>query len=114
MVSPHGIYSKLSVVLGSPPHLTYIDDFLHVIPSRLLTPEETLKTREINQKKFTIFHNWELWAMDVDIWRVVAVTLEKKVAIVVMFTYRVVALSFSSAKNVGRTKMTGLLELFMW
>ena len=52
--------------------------------------------------------------MDVDIWRVVAVTLEKKVAIVVMFTYRVVALSFSSAKNVGRTKMTGLLELFMW
>ena len=36
--------------------LTHIDDFLHVIPSRLLTPEETLKTREMNQKKFTTFH----------------------------------------------------------
>ena len=36
--------------------LTHIDDFLHVIPSRLLTPDETLKTREMNQKKFTTFH----------------------------------------------------------
>lgn len=32
----------------------------------------------------------------------VAVTLEKKVAIVVMFMYREVALSFSSARKVGK------------
>ena len=41
-------------------------------------------------------------------WRVVAVTLEKKVAMVVIFTYRVVALSFSSARNVGRAKKVAL------
>ena len=41
-------------------------------------------------------------------WRVVAVTLEKKVAIVVIFTYRVVALSFSSARNVGRAEEAAL------
>ena len=81
--------------------LTHIDDFLHVIPSRLLTPDDTLNTSEMNQKKFTAFHRVE-WVMDIDIWSVVAVTLEKNVAIVVMFTYRVVALSFSSARNVGR------------
>ena len=81
--------------------LTHIDDFLHVIPSRLLTPDDTLNTREMNQKKFTAFHRVE-WVIEIDIWRVVAVTLEKNVAIVVMFTYRVVALSFSSARNVGR------------
>ena len=41
-------------------------------------------------------------------WRVVAVTLEKKVAMVVIFTYRVVALSFSSARNVGRAETVAL------
>ena len=35
--------------------LTHIDDFLHVIPSKLLTPDETLNTIDRNQKKFTIF-----------------------------------------------------------
>ena len=39
--------------------LTPIDDFLHVIPSRLLTPDDTLNTREMNQKKFTAFHRVE-------------------------------------------------------
>ena len=34
--------------------------------------------------------------------RVVAVTLEKKVAMVVILTYRMVALSFSSARKVGK------------
>ena len=36
--------------------MTHIDDFLHVIPSKLLTPDETLNTSDRNQKKFTIFH----------------------------------------------------------
>ena len=35
--------------------MTHIDDFLHVIPSKLLTPEETLNTSDKNQKRFTIF-----------------------------------------------------------
>lgn len=33
---------------------TYIEDFLHVIPSMLLTAEETLNTSDRNQKKLTI------------------------------------------------------------
>lgn len=32
---------------------TYIEDFLQVKPSKLFTPEETLNTRDKNQKKFT-------------------------------------------------------------
>ena len=39
--------------------LTYIDDFHHVIPSKLLTPDETLNTSDKNQKKFTIFSRSE-------------------------------------------------------
>ena len=35
--------------------MAHIDDFLHVIPSKLLTPDETLNTSDRNQKKFTIF-----------------------------------------------------------
>ena len=81
--------------------MTYIDDFLHVIPSKLLTPDETLNTSDRNQKKFTTFSRSE-GLSEIDICRVVAVTLEKNVAIVVIFTYRVVALSFSSARNCGR------------
>ena len=40
-------------------HATHIDDFLHVLPSKLLTPDETLNTRDKNQKKFTIFSRSE-------------------------------------------------------
>ena len=42
--------------------------------------------------------------IEIDIWRVVAVTLEKNVAIVVMFTYLNVVLSFSSTRNVGSAR----------
>ena len=82
-------------------HHTHIFDFRHVIPSRLLTPDETLNTSDINQNKFTTSHTVLPAFIDKDVWRVVAVTLEKNVAIVVMLTYRVVALSFSSARNIG-------------
>ena len=84
--------------------MSHIDDFLHVIPSKLLTPDETLNTSDRNQKKFTTFSRSE-GLSEIDICRVVAVTLEKNVAIVVIFTYRVVALSFSSARNCGRAKV---------
>ena len=80
---------------------TYILDFRHVIPSRLLTPDETLNTSDMNQNKFTTSHTELPAFMDRDVWRAVAVTLEKNVAIVVMLTYRVVDLSFSSARNIG-------------
>ena len=30
-----------------------MDDFLHDIPRRLLIPDDTLNTREMNQKKLT-------------------------------------------------------------
>ena len=35
---------------------THILDFRHVIPSRLLTPDETLNTSDMNQNKFTTSH----------------------------------------------------------
>lgn len=81
----------------------YTDDFRQVIPIRLLIPEETLKTNDINQKRFTrppssVSVLWnEYWSVD-------AVTLEKKVAIVVIFTYRFVAFSSSEEMKVGKTK----------
>ena len=81
----------------------YIDDFLHVIPSRLLIADETLKTNDNSQKKLTTLPN-DVFESGSENCRVVAVTLEKNVAMVVIFTYRVVALSFSSARNVGRAK----------
>ena len=65
----------------------------------------TITVSDINQKKFTLAHNMGGSVIEIDIWRVVAVTLEKNVAIVVMLTYRVVALSFSSARNMGRAIM---------
>ena len=77
-------------------HDSYIDDFLHDIPSILLIAEETLKTNDMNQKKLTMLPNG-VCESGRENWRVVAVTLEKKVAIVVILMYRVVALSFSSA-----------------
>ena len=58
--------------------LTHIDDFLHVIPSRLLTPDDTLNTREMNQKKFTAFHrvDWRYRLLDVQIHAVQVVRLD--------------------------------------
>ena len=73
------------------------------MPSRLLIAEETLKTNDKNQNKLTTLPNG-VFESGSEYWRVVAVTLEKKVAIVVIFTYRVVALSFSSARNAGRAE----------
>lgn len=63
---------------------TYIEDFLHVIPNKLLTPDETLNTRERNQKRFTAELRVEPVVMEN--WSVVAVTLEKKVAIAVILS----------------------------
>ena len=80
---------------------THIFDFRHVIPSKLLTPDETLNTSDMNQNKLTTSHTVLPAFMDKDVWRAVAVTLEKNVAIVVILRYRVVALSFSSARNIG-------------
>ena len=92
-------------------HATHIDDFLHVIPSKLLTPDETLNTIDRNQKKFTIFQSGEFGSINIEVCRVVAVTLEKNVAIVVMLTYRVVSLSFSSARNVGKARMFAFVKV---
>lgn len=76
--------------------ITHIDDFRHVKPSRLLTADDTLNTSDRNQKRLTT----PLSESDASVcngayvnWSVVAVTLEKKVAIVVRLTYRVVSLS---------------------
>lgn len=33
--------------------ITYTRDLRHVTPNKLLTPEETLNTSDINQKRFT-------------------------------------------------------------
>lgn len=82
-------------------HDSYIDDFLHDIPNILLIAEETLKTNDRNQKKLTTLPNMVL-EFGSENWSVVAVTLEKKVAMVVILTYRMVALSFSSARKVGK------------
>lgn len=65
-------------------YITYIEDFLHVIPSKLLIPAETLKTRDRNQNRFTTPPKAELVCVNEN-WSVVAVTLEKNVAIVVMW-----------------------------
>ena len=87
---------------------THIFDFRHVIPSGLLTPDETLNTSDMNQNKFTTSHTVLPAFIDKDVWRAVAVTLEKNVAIVVMLTYRVVALSFSSERNIGSAEKSGI------
>ena len=102
LVVSYLVFGSIGKCIRSGQKLTHIDDLLHVIPSRLLTPDETLNTSDMNQKKFTAFHRDDC-VKEIDICRVVAVTLEKNVAIVVMFTYRVVALSFSSARNIGRS-----------
>lgn len=76
---------------------------------RLLTPEETLKTFETNQKRFTKAPSVVplLWKENCS---VVAVTLEKKVAMVVMLTYCVVAASFSSARKEGNAMESTLVH----
>ena len=77
------------------------------MPSRLLIADETLKSNDKSQKKLTMLPNG-VFESGSENCRVVAVTLEKKVAMVVIFTYRVVVLSFSSARNVGRAKEVAL------
>ena len=102
LVVSYLVFGSIGKCIRSGQKLTHIDDLLHVIPSRLPTPDETLNTSDMNQKRFTMSHRLDWMGAEIVIWRVVAVTLEKNVAIVVMFRYRVVALSFSSARNVGR------------
>lgn len=76
--------------------LTHIEDLLHVKAIKLLTPDDMLKTSDKNQKRLTTplkeLDNTASVSAYVNC-SVVAVTLEKKVAIVVKFTYRVVSLS---------------------
>lgn len=86
------------------PQWAHIEDFLQVIPRRLLIPDETLKTSDRNQQRYTIFPSvtFDGWSENC-VWRVVAVTLEKKVAIVVMLRYRVVARSSSLVRKEGST-----------
>lgn len=84
---------------------THIEDFLHVKPVKLLMPDDTLKTSETNQKRLTIprrnSEDSSFSLLKVNC-KVVAVTLEKKVAIVVMLTNRVVSRSISSTRKEGR------------
>lgn len=82
---------------------TYMDDFRQVIPRRLLTPEATLKTSDTNQKRFTKSPSLDGTCWSTENWSVVAVTLEKNVAIVVRFRYRVVAFASPSATKLGKT-----------
>lgn len=77
---------------------TYIADFRHVIPKRLLIADETLKIKDKNQKKLTALSRFvPVWAKEN--WSVVAVMAEKNVATVVMLRYFNVA--FSSAPRIG-------------
>ena len=110
VVSRYHIYSSVVSIHMLTEHnlSTHILDFRHVIPSRLLTPEETLNTSDMNQNKFTTSHTVLPGFIAKDVWRAVAVTLEKNVAIVVMFTYRVMARSFSSARNIGSADKSGV------
>lgn len=68
---------------------------------RPLTPDETLKISDKNHSRFTALFRppTAFWYEN---WSVVAVMLEKKVAIVVKVRYRVVARSSSSAAKEGR------------
>lgn len=68
----------------------------------LLTPAETLKTSDRNHSRFITANNLDSDIAEYEIWSVVAVTLEKNVAIVVMLAYCVVSRSFSSARKDGR------------
>ena len=61
---------------------THTDERLHSMLTRLLTPEETLKTSDTSQSRFTALSRRVVvcWYEN---WSVVAVMVEKKVAIVV-------------------------------
>ena len=59
-----------------------------------------LKTSDKNQKKLTVPASDEVGKV-MDIWSIVAVILERKVAIVVIFRYWVAALSLSFDRNCG-------------
>lgn len=76
---------------------TYIDDWYHANPSRLKTAEPMLKTSEEYQKASTA----ELLGADAEICRVVAVTLEKKVEMVVIAVYLFTAFSSRSRCTYG-------------
>ena len=58
---------SISITLQNVTSNTHIDDFRHVIPSKLLIPEETLNTSDINQKKLTTFHTGEFGSIDIEI-----------------------------------------------
>ena len=53
------LFGSVGKFIQSGQHVTYIDDFLQVIPSKLLIPDETLNTSEMNQNRFTTFHRIE-------------------------------------------------------
>lgn len=80
---------------------TYARDVLHIMVSKLLTPEETLNTREMNQKRLVALLRVSDVSWYVN-WSVVAVILEKKVAIVDRARYRVVSRSSSSSTKEGK------------
>lgn len=84
----------MSFIVRRSARCSYSEDLRHVMLRRLLTPEETLNTSETNHKRFTSALR-AVPSYCKENCRVVAVTLEKKVAIVVMLTYCVVALSSS-------------------
>lgn len=77
-----------------------MEDFLHARPNKLLIPEETLKTRDENQKRLTAAPRVVPESANEN-WSVVAVTLEKKVAMPVIFTYSDASRSFSSVRKDG-------------
>ena len=55
-VSRYHICTIVVSIHALPEHNPHILDFRHVIPSRLLTPDETLNTSDMNQNKFTTSH----------------------------------------------------------
>ena len=79
---------------------THATDFFHRMSIRQSTVDVMLKMSEMNQKMFVVSAIVPFWLSENPI--ATAVMLEKKVAIVVIFMYRVVALSFSSATNMGK------------
>ena len=79
-----------------------IEDLRQVIPNRLLIAEATLNTNDSSQKRLTELSK-AVDDCEKDNWSVVAVTPEKKVAIVVMFKYLEVAL-FSALRMGGRAE----------
>lgn len=75
---------------------TDIDDWYHVSPSRLNTADAILKTIDEYQNPSTVVEPFP------EICKVVAVTLEKKVAMVVIAMYFFVAFLSRSSCTYGR------------